>query len=119
MGKTTDNYSIVVYSIARLSSHQVLHITNAVFIVFNIACAFAPSTGSLIAFRFLGKPSLRISFSRAHNTTAGVAGSAPIAIGGGVVGDLFNPHDRASAMAIYTLGPLIGMHLDSINQTML
>ncbi|KAF8179976.1 major facilitator superfamily domain-containing protein, partial [Mycena galopus ATCC 62051] len=37
---------------------------------------------------------------------AGVSGSAPIACGG-VVGDLFPERDRAAAMAIYSLGPLI------------
>ena len=39
---------------------------------------------------------------------AGISGSAPIACGGGSVGDLFSEKDRASAMAIYSLGPLIG-----------
>jgi len=39
---------------------------------------------------------------------AGFAGSAPVAIGGGSVGDLFSEKDRASAMALFSLGPLIG-----------
>ncbi|KAG1762330.1 multidrug resistance protein 4 [Suillus placidus] len=39
---------------------------------------------------------------------AGFAGSAPIACGGGVVSDLFSERDRASAMALYYVGPLIG-----------
>ena len=39
---------------------------------------------------------------------AGLSGGAPIAIGGGSVGDLFAERDRASAMAMYNLGPLIG-----------
>jgi hypothetical protein len=38
----------------------------------------------------------------------GWAGGAPIAVGGGVVGDVFAAEDRAVAMAIYTLGPVIG-----------
>ncbi|KAG5349464.1 hypothetical protein C0989_003627 [Termitomyces sp. Mn162] len=33
---------------------------------------------------------------------------APIACGGGTIGDLFSDRERASAMAVYTLGPLIG-----------
>lgn len=37
-----------------------------------------------------------------------MSGSAPIACGGGVVSDLFSERDRAAAMAIYSLGPLIG-----------
>ena len=59
---------------------------------FSLGCAFAPNTNTLIAFRFL----------------SGISGSAPIACGGGSVGDLFSEKDRASAMAIYSLGPLIG-----------
>jgi len=39
---------------------------------------------------------------------AGLAGSAPMACGGGVVSDLFAERDRASAMALYSIGPLIG-----------
>jgi len=38
----------------------------------------------------------------------GWTGGAPIAVGGGVVGDVFAAEDRAVAMAIYTLGPVIG-----------
>lgn len=44
---------------------------------------------------------------------AGLSGGAPIAIGGGSVGDLFSERDRASAMAIYNLGPLIGTSTDT------
>ena len=44
---------------------------------------------------------------------AGFSGSAPIAIGGGSVSDLFSERDRASAMALYCLGPLLGDSFDS------
>ncbi|KAL1742827.1 major facilitator superfamily domain-containing protein [Schizophyllum fasciatum] len=54
--------------------------------------AFAPTTAALIVFRFL----------------SGLSGSAPIAIGGGSIGDLFDEKERGSAMALYTLGPLLG-----------
>ncbi|KAF9450283.1 multidrug resistance protein 4 [Macrolepiota fuliginosa MF-IS2] len=70
----------------------VLHICNLFTLVFSLGCAFSPNTGSLAAFRFL----------------SGLSGSAPIAIGGGSVSDLFSERDRASAMALFTLGPLIG-----------
>jgi multidrug resistance protein len=70
----------------------VLHISNIFTTLFNLGCAFSPSTGALIAFRFL----------------AGLTGAAPIAIGGGSVSDLFTERDRASAMAVYTLCPLFG-----------
>ncbi|EGO01812.1 hypothetical protein SERLA73DRAFT_177339 [Serpula lacrymans var. lacrymans S7.3] len=70
----------------------VLHIGNIVFLAFNLGCALSPTSGAFIAFRFL----------------SGFAGSAPIACGGGCIGDLFSERDRASAMALYSLGPLIG-----------
>ncbi|KAJ7786884.1 major facilitator superfamily domain-containing protein [Mycena olivaceomarginata] len=61
----------------------VLHIGNLCTIAFNLGCAFAPTTGALLGFRFL----------------VGLSGSAPIACGGGVITDLFSERDR---------GPLIG-----------
>ncbi|KAF8897411.1 multidrug resistance protein 4 [Infundibulicybe gibba] len=70
----------------------VLHISNLVFLLFNVACAFAPTVDFLLLFRFL----------------AGLAGSTPISCGGGSISDMFSEKDRASAMSIYTLGPLLG-----------
>ncbi|KAF8966604.1 multidrug resistance protein 4 [Flammula alnicola] len=70
----------------------VLHIGNLFTLAFSLGCAFAPTTGALLGFRFL----------------SGLSGCAPIACGGGSVGDLFAERDRASAMALYSLGPLIG-----------
>jgi len=68
------------------------------FIGFNLGCAFAPSTGALIGFRFL----------------AGCAGSTSQACGGGVIADLFDPNSRALAMALYSVGPLLGPVLGPI-----
>ncbi|TFK55812.1 multidrug resistance protein 4 [Heliocybe sulcata] len=70
----------------------VLHLGNLVFLALNLGCAFSPTANSLIAFRFL----------------SGFAGAAPIACGGGSVSDLYAERERASAMAVYTIGPLIG-----------
>ncbi|EJF56590.1 MFS general substrate transporter [Dichomitus squalens LYAD-421 SS1] len=70
----------------------VLHINNLLFLAFMFGCAYAPTAADLIGFRIL----------------AGFAGSAPIACGGGSISDLFSEKERASAMAIYTLGPLLG-----------
>jgi hypothetical protein len=42
---------------------------------------------------------------------AGFSGSSPIAIGGGSVSDVFAERDRANAMAIFTLGPLVGSYM--------
>ncbi|KAF7596684.1 hypothetical protein BBP40_000607 [Aspergillus hancockii] len=46
----------------------------------------------MIAFRFL----------------AGLGGSAPLAIGGGLLSDLFMPEERGKSIAIYSLAPLLG-----------
>lgn len=75
-----------------LGRRWVLHVSNVLFLLFNLACAYAPDVGTLIAFRFL----------------AGLGGSTPIAVGAGVIGDMFSEQERATAMAIFTLGPLIG-----------
>jgi MFS family permease len=39
---------------------------------------------------------------------SGLSGSVPVALGGGSVSDLFVESERASAMALYSLGPLLG-----------
>ncbi|CCL99688.1 uncharacterized protein FIBRA_01709 [Fibroporia radiculosa] len=70
----------------------VYHITNLLFLAFNFGCAYSTSVGALIGFRVL----------------AGFVGSAPVTLGGGSVADVFSEHDRASAMAVFTMGPLIG-----------
>ncbi|QRV96483.1 major facilitator superfamily transporter [Ceratobasidium sp. AG-Ba] len=69
-----------------------LHISNIFFLIFNLATAWAPNVTALIIFRFL----------------AGLGGSAPLAIGAGSIGDLFAERDRAIAMSLFSLGPLLG-----------
>lgn len=66
--------------------------SNVFFLIFNTLCGFAQSKQQLMAFRFL----------------AGLGGSAPLALGGGVLGDIFKPEERGKAMGIYALGPLLG-----------
>jgi multidrug resistance protein len=70
----------------------VLQISNLFYFVFNLACGFSQNTPQLIAFRFL----------------SGLGGSAPLGIGGGVLGDLWMPQERGRAMALYSLMPLLG-----------
>ena len=70
----------------------VLQGSNALFLAFNIACGFAQTKEQLMAFRFL----------------AGLGGSAPLAVGGAVLGDLFKPEERGKAMGLYAMGPLLG-----------
>ncbi|CAE6475425.1 unnamed protein product [Rhizoctonia solani] len=69
-----------------------LHLSNLFFLIFNLVTAWAPNTASLIVFRFL----------------AGIGGSAPLTIGAGSIADLFHERDRAVAMSLFSLGPLLG-----------
>ncbi|CZR63476.1 related to multidrug resistant protein [Phialocephala subalpina] len=70
----------------------VLQLANLMYLVFNLCCGIAQSKGQLIAFRFL----------------SGLGGSAPLAIGGGVLSDLFTAEERGRAISIYSLAPLLG-----------
>ena len=84
---------LIIAPLSELYGRSILyHITNILCVVFTIACAVSPSLGSLIGFRLL----------------AGMAGSAVLNIGGGTIADLFIQEERGSAMAIWTVGPLLG-----------
>ncbi|KAG9109695.1 hypothetical protein FRC07_008270, partial [Ceratobasidium sp. 392] len=70
----------------------ILQGSNVFFLAFNIACSRAQSSSQLLAFRFL----------------AGLGGSAPLAVGGGTIADLWAPDERGMAMSLYSLAPLTG-----------
>ncbi|KAI1384998.1 MFS general substrate transporter [Hypoxylon trugodes] len=70
----------------------VLQLSNLGFLAFTLGCGFAQNKGQMIAFRFL----------------SGLGGSAALAIGGGVLGDLFIAEHRGRAMSMYSLAPLLG-----------
>ncbi|ETS77409.1 hypothetical protein PFICI_11283 [Pestalotiopsis fici W106-1] len=70
----------------------VLQLSNFVFLVFNLGCGLATSRNQMLAFRFL----------------SGLGGSAPLALGAGVLSDLFDSHERGKAVSIYSLAPLLG-----------
>ena len=70
----------------------VLQLSNLFYAVFNLACGFSNNLPEVIAFRFL----------------SGLGGSAPLGIGGGVLGDIWLPQERGRAMALYSLMPLLG-----------
>ncbi|KAF5588838.1 uncharacterized protein FSUBG_11373 [Fusarium subglutinans] len=63
-----------------------------------IGCAKAPNLGGFMTCRFI----------------AGIAGSAPLTIGGGTIADVTYPNNRAKAMAGWALGPLLGPVLGPI-----
>ncbi|KDN41785.1 MFS general substrate transporter [Tilletiaria anomala UBC 951] len=70
----------------------VLQCSNGVFLIFSLVCGFAQSSEQLTAFRFF----------------CGLGGSAPLAVGGGTISDLFTPDERGTAMSVYSLAPLLG-----------
>lgn len=70
----------------------VLQLANAFYFAWNLGCGFAQNKSQLMAFRFL----------------SGLGGSAPLAIGGGVLSDTFFPEQRGKAISIYSLAPLLG-----------
>ena len=70
----------------------VIQLANLFFFVFNTAAGFARNKEEMIVFRFC----------------SGLGGSAPMSIGGGVVGDVWPKETRGAAMSIYSVGPLLG-----------
>ncbi|MCJ1310490.1 hypothetical protein MMC25_004154 [Agyrium rufum] len=76
----------------------VLLIGNLFYLIWNTACGFAHTEGELFAFRLL----------------TGLGASAPLAVGGGMIADLWSDEQRGRALAIYTLGPLCGPALGPI-----
>lgn len=76
----------------------ILQLSNLFFLFFNLGCGLARTSAQMFVFRFL----------------AGIGGSAPLAIGGGVLSDLFTAEERGKAMSIYSLMPLLGPALGPI-----
>lgn len=72
--------------------HRILAFSNILLTAFQLGCALAPNLGALIAMRLI----------------AGLGGSACLAIGGGVIADLFPIQQRGTAQSIYVMGPLAG-----------
>lgn len=70
---------------------RVLQSANLIFLLFNTVCGFAKTKQQMMAFRFL----------------SGIGGSAPQAIGGGILSDCFRAGDRGAATAIYSLMPFL------------
>ncbi|THU87858.1 MFS polyamine transporter [Dendrothele bispora CBS 962.96] len=71
---------------------RIIQGANAFYLLWNLVCSFAQSETQLIVFRFL----------------AGLGSSAPLAVGGGVLGDIWLPEERGKAISVYSLAPLLG-----------
>lgn len=76
----------------------VLQLANLFYLVFNIGCAVSQTSTQMIICRFF----------------SGLGGSAPLAVGGGVLSDCFRPEERGKSIAIYSLAPLLGPALGPI-----
>ncbi|KAJ5710316.1 hypothetical protein N7488_004472 [Penicillium malachiteum] len=76
----------------------ILQLANLFYLAFNIGCGFAQNKSQLLAFRFF----------------AGLGASVPLVVGGGVLGDTFRAEERGSAMAVFSLAPLLGPSLGPI-----
>ncbi|KAI8228329.1 hypothetical protein K4K57_007930 [Colletotrichum sp. SAR 10_99] len=70
----------------------VYHICNVLFIAFIIGTALSKTVPQLLIFRVL----------------SGIAGSAPMTIGGGTIADVIPSEHRGPAGALFALGPLMG-----------
>ncbi|KAK1139157.1 hypothetical protein N8T08_001213 [Aspergillus melleus] len=71
---------------------RLLQMSNLWYLAWNLGCGFAEAKSQFFAFRFL----------------AGIGGSAPLAIGGGAISDMWSAEERGKAMGLYTLGPILG-----------
>lgn len=70
----------------------------AMFTIFNVCCAVAPNIAALCVFRLL----------------CGMAGSAGPSIGGGTIGDMFDPETRGRAQSFYSFGPTGGSAIGGV-----
>jgi hypothetical protein len=71
---------------------RVLQLSNLFYLCWNLGCGFAQNSGQMLAFRFM----------------SGLGGSAPLAIGGGLLSDVWSAEQRGKAISIYSLAPLLG-----------
>lgn len=71
---------------------KIYHVSNVLFTILTVACAVSTSMPMLIAFRFL----------------AGCAGVTVITCGSGTIVDLMPAETRGRAMALWSVGPLLG-----------
>ncbi len=69
----------------------IYHVCNLFYLAFTIGCALSTNTAMFLVFRFI----------------CGCASSAALAIGGGTIADVILQNERAKAMAILGLGPLL------------
>ncbi|KAF4455990.1 multidrug resistant [Fusarium albosuccineum] len=89
-------YAVGPFILAPLSEMYgrvvVLQSANMIFLIFNTVCGFSKTQQQILVFRFL----------------SGLGGSAPQALGGGVLSDCWRAEERGTATAVYSLAPFLG-----------
>lgn len=70
----------------------IYRVSSVCFLLLTVGCALSPSLEALIAFRFF----------------VGCFGGAPMAIGGAVIADMYEPGKRDGPMAMYSVGTMMG-----------
>ncbi|KPM38567.1 putative transporter [Neonectria ditissima] len=70
----------------------VYHVSNSLFVIFSIGCALSQNPAMLMAFRFL----------------SGFVGVAVVTCGSGSIADMIPAEQRGAAMAVWSIGPLLG-----------
>lgn len=77
----------------------IYHATNLAFVAFVVGNALSQDIAQFMVFRFI----------------SGCAGGTPMALGGATIADITSPAQRSIAMALFSLGPLIGPVSDPIS----
>lgn len=84
---------LVISSVSEMHGRLVVyHVCNVLFVAFLIGTALSKTVPQLLIFRVL----------------SGMAGSAPMTIGGGTIADVIPLQHRGPAGALFGLGPLLG-----------
>lgn len=79
----------------------IYHGCNAIYFSFTLGCALSTDTAMFLVFRFL----------------CGCAAAGPMSIGGGSIADIYPQDQRGKAMALFSMGPLLGPVSNSRSST--
>lgn len=85
--------ALVIAPLSEVFGRRLILLTSILWCtIWNIACAVAPTSATMIAFRIIG----------------GTINCAPIAVGAGTLADLYDDVERTWPLALYGIGPSIG-----------
>lgn len=84
---------LVLAPLSELHGRLVIYyFCNFFYLAFTVGCTFSTNAAMFLVFRFF----------------AGCAASGPMSIGGGTVADITHQEHRGKAMALFTMGPILG-----------